>query len=82
MAQIGPEGLDREQVDGDCVAREGVEREDVEILRRLALERQPRVASATSTFAALSLRKVNSERASSTNRGIDVVEAQDIAVLP
>ena len=79
MAQIGPEGLHREQVHGDCVAREGVEREDVEILRRLALERQPRVAERDLHLRRAVLEESEFRAGELDHRGVDVVEAEDVA---
>ena len=65
---------------GDRVARERVDREHVEVLRRLALEVQPRVAQRDldRRVAVLQVREVAC--AMRDHRGIDVVEAVDVAL--
>ena len=71
VAKIEAERLDRKQVHRDRVARKRVDREDIEILRRLPSRATSRASPSTiSTFAWLSIRKVNCERASWITSGL------------
>src|SRR5206468_885808 len=78
MPQIGFKGLHREQVHRDRVTGKGVERENVEILRAFALERQSRVAERHLDLRRAVLQKSEFRAGELDHSGIDVVEAKDV----
>src|SRR3954467_11443370 len=79
VLEIDAERLAGDEVHRDGVARESVDREHVEVLRRLSLEREPRIAQRN-----LDLRRAVGEEAELLPRElhharVNVVEAVDVA---
>ena len=79
VPQVGTEGFRRDQVDRNRVTREGVDRQQVEVLRWLAFQRKPRVAQHGLDMSVAVGEVGEFGPGDPDHRGIDVVEAPDVA---
>ena len=80
MAKVDAERLVRDEVQRNGVAREGVDREHVEVLRRLALEREARVAQRQLDGGVGVLEVAELVPGDVDDARVDVVEAIDVAL--
>src|SRR5581483_1468134 len=71
-----------DQMHGDRVARKRVDREHIEILRRLALQRQARIAERNLDAGTAVPQKSEFAARNADDVGIDVVEAIDVPWPP
>ena len=69
MAQVCGQSLPCKQVRRDRVPGKRIQEQNIEALRRLALQRKARVTENDPTLAGLSLRYVKSDHASRTTAG-------------
>src|ERR1700721_2872427 len=79
MPEIEGEGFAREQVNGDGVAGEGVDRHQIELLAGLRFQSQPRVAQQDFMIGLAIVKKREPGTGDGERQGIDFVEAEHVA---